>query len=224
MLENCHIFFLNDNVSLEKSDYDLDFTPLLQITFASPNVNELIAMADALSPGKGFKLGYEYTRGQSVESLFQILKPAICLLLEKGIKFLLVTLGSSGVFACFREWPKLKNGNSKNSVGLGSRLYEVSNQSSSKQWPLIKTQERACEYYSYHFPALDASVVSLTGAGDCLVGGVIASISSGLDILESIAVGIVVAKAAVEDEQNVPSEISLMNITGTDEKDCLGDP
>ncbi|KAJ6368632.1 hypothetical protein OIU78_001083 [Salix suchowensis] len=73
--------------------------------------------------------------------------------------------------------------------------------------------ERSSHLFSVHFPALPASVVRLTGAGDCLVGGTLASLCSGLDIMQSIAVGIAAAKFAVEGEVNVPSEFSLDTIT-----------
>ncbi|KVI10779.1 Carbohydrate kinase PfkB [Cynara cardunculus var. scolymus] len=67
--------------------------------------------------------------------------------------------------------------------------------------------------YVVHFPAVSsASVVRVTGAGDCLVGGAVASICAGLDVMQSIAVGIAAAKAAVEAETNVPTEYSLEQI------------
>uniref|UniRef100_A0AB38Z7E5 Glycosyltransferase 2 family n=1 Tax=Paeonia suffruticosa TaxID=45171 RepID=A0AB38Z7E5_PAESU len=53
-----------------------------------------------------------------------------------------------------------------------------------------------------HFPALPASVVRLTGASDCLVGGALAALCVGLDVLQSVAVGVTAAKAAVELEPN----------------------
>ncbi|KAK1311986.1 hypothetical protein QJS10_CPA07g01035 [Acorus calamus] len=56
-------------------------------------------------------------------------------------------------------------------------------------------------------------VASLTGAGDCLVGGTLASVCAGLDILQSLAVGIAVAKIAVEIESNVPSHCNVASIT-----------
>ncbi|KAJ6365102.1 hypothetical protein OIU76_029968 [Salix suchowensis] len=151
------------------------------VAFASPNEDELIAMANALSHENMFcQIERDTTRRGSVESLFQFLKPAILVLLEKGIKIVAVTLGADGVFLCSR----------------GPNLIE-----------------RSSHLFSVHFPALPASVVRLTGAGDCLVGGTLASLCSGLDIMQSIAVGIAAAKFAVEGEVNVPSEFSLDTIT-----------
>ncbi|GFY95091.1 pfkB-like carbohydrate kinase family protein [Actinidia rufa] len=107
------------------------------ITFASPNEDELIAMANALS-GPDFFHPIERDNRRtkcSTESLFQMLRPAIFVLLEK--------------------------------------------------------------------------VVRLTGAGDCLVGAALACICAGLDVIQSLAVGIAAAKAAVEAETNVPPEFNM---------------
>ena len=64
------------------------------------------------------------------------------------------------------------------------------------------------------FPALPASVVRLTGVGDCLVGGMLASICVGLNLMQSVAVGIAVAKVAVEAKTSVPIAFSLASIAG----------
>ncbi|KAL0292982.1 UNVERIFIED_CONTAM: putative pentatricopeptide repeat-containing protein [Sesamum radiatum] len=111
------------------------------ITFTSPNEDELVAMANALSLGDKF-LPIQRDCGSvkfSVDSLFRALKPTIWVLLEK--------------------------------------------------------------------------VVRLTGAGDCLVGGAVASICAGLDIMQSLAVDIASVKGAVETETNVPAEYELTKIS-----------
>ncbi|RVW93342.1 hypothetical protein CK203_022332 [Vitis vinifera] len=60
------------------------------ITFASPNEDELIAMANALSCKDVFHPIQRDDVGTkcSIESLFQMLKPAILVLLEKGLDVL----------------------------------------------------------------------------------------------------------------------------------------
>uniref|UniRef100_A0A2C9U6T7 Carbohydrate kinase PfkB domain-containing protein n=1 Tax=Manihot esculenta TaxID=3983 RepID=A0A2C9U6T7_MANES len=71
------------------------------VTFASPNEDELIAMANSLCGGNRFHpIEKDNWRKCSIESLFQILKPAILVLLEKGIKIVVVTVGADGVFLC----------------------------------------------------------------------------------------------------------------------------
>ncbi|WOL16934.1 hypothetical protein Cni_G25722 [Canna indica] len=183
------------------------------ITCASPNENELIAMANALSPTTEFQLYVKPTQGhQSPESLFHILKPAICFLLDKGIKMLIVTLGSDGVFLCISEWPRFKN-----HAIVSSKLSNnarIQNEVANEGCSLKKTcpTDLGAKFFAFHFPALHASVVSLTGAGDCLVAGIIASICSGFDVMQSVALGISVAKAAVESETNIPDEFCLNSI------------
>ena len=65
-----------------------------------------------------------------------------------------------------------------------------------------------------YFPALPTSFVRLTRAGDYLVGGMLASICPGLNLMQSVAVGIAAAKAAVEAETSVPTAFSLASIAG----------
>ncbi|KAJ6766114.1 HEXOKINASE FAMILY MEMBER [Salix purpurea] len=186
------------------------------VAFASPNEDELIAMANALSHENMFcQIERDTTRRGSVESLFQFLKPAILVLLEKGIKIVAVTLGADGVFLCSRG-PNLVRFSLDRTkkYGFSGQLYDnVASSCPSSRFSGALQIERSSHLFSVHFPALPASVVRLTGAGDCLVGGTLASLCSGLDIMQSIAVGIAAAKFAVEGEVNVPSEFSLDTIT-----------
>ncbi|XP_010905070.1 pseudouridine kinase isoform X3 [Elaeis guineensis] len=185
------------------------------ITCASPNENELVAMANALSPGIEFSyIQHQASKGKghSADSLFEMLKPAMCLLLQKGVKLLVVTLGSDGLFLCCREGLSfMKDDLRSRRVGsFGRQLYDLVNESCSsmKHVNFIKSGERSSKFFAFHYPALPASVVSLTGAGDCLVGGILASICNGLDVMQSVAVGTAVAKAAVETQTNVPAKFS----------------
>lgn len=192
---------------------------LLQITFTSPNEDELIAMANALSGRDVFRPFQQDNTGIKcgVESLFRKLKPAILVLMEKGIKVVVLTLGSDGVFLCSKEGPGfLKNvlvGTKPHS--FDSRLYKLMTESCPPN-QLFNTTASSSKIYpfSVHLPALPASVARVTGAGDCLVGGTLASMCAGLDVLQSVAAGIAAAKAAVEAETNVPAEYSLAKIAG----------
>lgn len=186
------------------------------ITFSSPNEDELIAMAKALSPGEDSHCmlkNITKIKEQSVDSSFNMLKPAIRLLLEKGIKLLVVTLGPNGVFICFRgDSNFVKHPLNNDSISSSQRQpYELVNKSQLPRWCASHSDSdvRHSRSHALHLPALPASVVSLTGAGDCLVGGILASISSGLDIVQSVARGMAVAKVAVECETNVPAGFSL---------------
>lgn len=191
----------------------------MQITFASPNEDELIAMANALSCKDVFHPIQRDDVGTkcSIESLFQMLKPAILVLLEKGIKVVVLTLGSDGVLLCSKEGPGFMNNVLKGTKphGFGSQLYEIITESCPSNLFLnIATSSSKTYPFAIHLPALPASVARLTGAGDCLVGGTLASMCAGLDVLQSVAAGIAAAKAAVEAETNVPSEYSLAKIAG----------
>ncbi|MQL83014.1 hypothetical protein Taro_015496, partial [Colocasia esculenta] len=187
------------------------------VTFASPNEAELFAMANALSSGDAQCSYKNIGERQSVEDLLQDLKPAICILLEKGIKFLVVTLGADGVFLCSGDGAEF----SKSYVDTGSsssglRLCEIVNENfPSKQSACTINPEQIKNHaYILHLPALPASVMSLTGAGDCLVGGTLASVCAGLNVMQSIAVGISAATAAVETRFNVPHQYDLTRIAG----------
>lgn len=153
----------------------------------------------------------------STESLFQMLKPAICVLLEKDVKLVVVTLGPDGVFLCSKASPssmRFGQGITKQH-GFSETLYKtVTSRCPSIQYSGAMQPGGGSQIFAVHFPALPASVVRVTGAGDCLVGGTLASICAGLDVMQSVAVGIAAAKAAVEAEINVPSEFNLAAIAG----------
>ncbi|GMY05847.1 pseudouridine kinase [Fagus crenata] len=185
----------------------------LQVTVASPNEDELIAMANALSGANVFppiERGNDYL----TESLFQKLKPAIWLLLEKGIRIVVVTLGSDGVFLCSKGGSSFMRTCLDRVKPYGScgQFYKIVTSSCPPHWYGATDLERNPHLFAVHFPALPASVVRLTGAGDCLVGGMLASICAGLNVMQGVGVGIAAAKAAVEAETNVPTTFSLDTI------------
>ncbi|MED6219143.1 hypothetical protein PIB30_033072 [Stylosanthes scabra] len=193
------------------------------VTFASPNEAELIAMANALSGRDEFRplKGYDKKNNLSPVSLFQLLKPAICLLLEKGIKVVLVTLGSSGVLLCSKGGPsciKIPVDKTRRR-GFGGELYRNVMKRFPSNSHSFSEIGRSSHLFAVHLPAVTASVVRLAGAGDCLVGGTLTSICTGLDIIQSVSVGIAVAKAAVEVVANVPSSFSLATIV--DDAKCI---
>lgn len=175
-------------------------------------------MANALSGSDEFHpLKESQKKNISVLSLFQMLKPAIWVLLEKGIKVVLVTFGSNGVFLCNKGWPRQFKmpAEKTNQCGFRGQLFKtVMQKCPPSRYSGFSELDRSSHLFAVHFPSLPASVVRLTGAGDCLVGGTLTSICAGLDIMQSVSVGIAVAKAVVEVEANVPSTFSLSAITG----------
>ncbi|XP_042492078.1 pseudouridine kinase isoform X2 [Macadamia integrifolia] len=188
------------------------------VTFTSPNEDELIAMANAVSSEDLFLPIQRVDNGgstQSIESFLLLLKPAIWVLLEKGVKLVVVTLGSDGVFLCSKGGAEFTAVDFKNteSSHFGKLLSEMVTLNCQNDLVNFCKFNRSSTHLSVvHFPALPASVVGLTGAGDCLVGGTLASLSAGLDMMQSMAVGMATAKAAVETRKNVPSEFCLASI------------
>ncbi len=65
-----------------------------------------------------------------------------------------------------------------------------------------------------HFPALPASIVNLSGAGDCLVAGALVALSAGSDVATALAHGVSAAKWAVESQSNVPPRLSHTLVSG----------
>ncbi|KAI5082149.1 hypothetical protein GOP47_0001892 [Adiantum capillus-veneris] len=162
------------------------------LTFVSPNEAELVAMAtreDYKPPENVVELLNSSKDLQSVLSLLQL---PIVRLLERGIKFVVLTLGGLGVILC-----------SKNCSATVDNVRVAE---------LIRNQDRhlmSSGICYMHFPALPAaSVVSLSGAGDCFVGGALAALCTHQSLHASMAFGIAVARRAIQSEQNVPSNLS----------------
>jgi sugar/nucleoside kinase (ribokinase family) len=64
-----------------------------------------------------------------------------------------------------------------------------------------------------HMPALPASVVNCSGAGDCLVAGCLYGLAQGLPAEAALAHGIAASRAAVESQGNVPAGLSAKAVT-----------
>ncbi|XP_060186075.1 pseudouridine kinase-like [Lycium barbarum] len=180
------------------------------VRFVSANEDELIAMANALYGVDKFP-PVRRDHSTTVESLFELLKPAIQVLLQKEVKVIVVNVRSDGVFLCSKA---------KSDLGRldfrGDQPPPCSKQLSEAvdaKWSIGASKYNLfSDFLAVHCPALSATVVRDKGAGDCLVGTTIASLCAGLDVMPSVAVGIAAAKFAVEVETNVPSELSLDRI------------
>lgn len=177
-------------------------------------------MANSLSRKQKFS-PVTKSKNSTVPSLFQQLKPAIWVLLDSGIKVIILTLGSKGVLLCCKGsfyFQRICAKRNNRSHDIGNKLRENISQlcPSDRFFGALRLEERSnMNPHVVHLPAVQcASVVRLTGAGDCLVGGAVASICAGLDVMQSVAVGIAAAKGAVEVETNVPSDYNLDQIAG----------
>ncbi|KAK4347512.1 hypothetical protein RND71_033851 [Anisodus tanguticus] len=184
------------------------------VSFVSGNEDELIAMANALY-GRDTFSPVRRDHSSTLESLFELLKPAIQILLNKGVKVIIVTIGSHGAFLCSKSKSNLGglDFKGKRPPSLSKQLCDaVDEKWKTGQFLGPSRYNLFSDFYAVHFPALPASAVRVTGAGDCLVGGTIASLCAGLDVMQSVSVGIAAAKFAIEVETNVPAEQSLGRI------------
>lgn len=186
------------------------------ITCTSPNEIELVAMANSLSPSVKYnfhKIEQFKEKADTVEYIFQMLSPAMFFLLEKGIKLLIVTLGSNGVFICCKEHTNfMKDQHKCKQTPFSRQLLEKMDGCFPSNNLANLCRESSSRTCVFHLPAISASVISLTGAGDCLVGGVLSALCAGFDIIQSVAVGVAIAKASVESEANIPDDISAASI------------
>lgn len=198
------------------------------VTFVSPNESELIAMAESISSlnlSQSLQILENDGKKMNVEAIYEIFKPAISILLDEGIKFIVLTLGSFGVFLCFKEVSSLtvipinaskSNQFEKGRTGSGQlalSTVEKPKFSNNYHARYQESGKKILHFNCLHFPALPASILCLTGAGDCFVGGTLAALCVGKDIIESMAFGVAVAKRAVESELNVPSHLSLTMVS-----------
>ncbi|CAN6882813.1 hypothetical protein F2Q70_00021968 [Brassica cretica] len=182
----------------------------MYVTVVSPNQHELIAMANTLCARNMFKTLKPEDNKLLPEDVFCALRPAILVLLESGIKVVIVTLGSNGALLCSKGNPnKALNINRKFSGEIFRRVQLICSPNRFSEPGL----SHGSSLFAMHFPTVPAKVKKLTGAGDCLVGGTVASLSDGLDLFQSLAVGIASAKAAVESDDNVPPEFNLDLLT-----------
>lgn len=181
----------------------------------SPNQDELIAMANALCARTLFHPFQSEENKLSPEDIFRALKPAIWILLEIGIKVVIVTLGSNGALLCSKGNPKKAVNINRKFPKSGEIFKRVQSLCSLNRFSEVGSNHGP-SFFAMHFPTIPAKVKKLTGAGDCLVGGTVTSLSDGLDIIQSLAVGIASAKAAVESDENVPPEFKLDLVSGNE--------
>ncbi|KAL9309108.1 putative pseudouridine kinase [Arabidopsis thaliana] len=181
------------------------------VTIVSPNQDELIAMANALCANNLFHPFRSDENKLSIEDMFRALKPAILVLLKNGVKVVIVTLGSNGALLCSKGNPKKALNIDRKFLRSGEVFKRVQSVCSPNRFSELGSNR---SLFAMHFPTIPAKVKKLTGAGDCLVGGTVASLSDGLDLIQSLAVGIASAKAAVESDDNVPPEFKLDLISG----------
>jgi sugar/nucleoside kinase (ribokinase family) len=149
------------------------------LDYASPNMAELRAMAAAVAL-KHAQRGCAGPRSPpssttSAESILAAARPLLQLVLEQGLKAIVLTLGSQGAALC-----------------------------------TLSPDRRAVR--AVHAPALPASVVNCSGAGDCLVAGFLHGLATGCAPAAALALGAAAAKRAVQAATNVPPNLSAADL------------
>lgn len=210
------------------------------INYVSPNEAELVAMANGnTNTEEVLSVGVlkNDDRQISIHALIQHLEKHILVLLQKGVTYVVLTLGRHGVVLCSEvcnlenscnwDWRTL----ARNDFGHFSR--KARQNYSDGGFKLFSGQDlqvgtcdasgiqssndsnscfRPIDVCYVHFPALPASVVSASGAGDCFVAGALTALCLRKGVYSSMAYGIAVATEAIQSELNVPSDLSLNDL------------
>jgi receptor expression-enhancing protein 5/6 len=165
-------------VSVSKSTraFEADIAHALDVV--SPNLAELRAMASAArgEADEENRAG-EPSSTASVSEVVAMARHDVDALLDAGITNIVLTLGALGVVLCHRNTTRTNE----------------------------KDEKRKNVFLCTHVPALPARVRSLVGAGDALVAGCAAALSAGHEMVAALAVGVALARRAVETDANVPS-------------------
>ncbi|CAK9262133.1 unnamed protein product [Sphagnum jensenii] len=194
---------------------------LLQIiTYASPNEAELIAMAESLHQN-GIRREIldrdSSTHRELTEPATTIwkLRHFVQILLGAGLKYIVLTLGSHGAVLCSANQPSLSSqftsDNLKENMEQQRNASIFNHEMTADDGSNVCTpvdRESNLQVTYLQFPALPASIVNLSGAGDCLVAGALVALSAGSDVATALAHGVSAAKWAVESQSNVPPQLS----------------
>lgn len=171
-------------VAPEKSVRGVPFLSLLQ--YASPNMNELRAMAlelARLKPDHNHckrrqREAYKddvHPRVGKVYAFLQQACPLLQIVLDAGLQHIVLTLGALGAALC-------------------------------------RLSEDKAQIVIVHGSALSARVNNCSGAGDCLVAGFLDGLLHGVSPEKALAWGLASAKLAVESSSNVPLQLSSAQI------------
>lgn len=149
--------------------------------------------------------GPQSARAAAAEAALRPLLPDLATLLQAGVRHVVLTLGADGAALC-----TLAPGAQ---AVAGGWWHAVVLQGSASTWqrhlqPAADAPHccyhTACLPAVCHLPALPATVVNCSGAGDCLVAGCLYGLAQGLSAEASLAHGTAAAHAAVQSASNVP--------------------
>ncbi|KAG6556246.1 hypothetical protein Mapa_002187 [Marchantia paleacea] len=158
---------------------------LSAIAYISPNEAELVAMANALHP----------THFSSQK--------------RRGSMYLVTTGDRMSRNNAFAVIYKMKDCIRK-LLHAGVKYVVLTVGSVGAVWC---SMDPAGEISCLHYPALQASVVKLSGAGDSLVAGTLAALSNNITTFRALAYGMAAAKLTVESDMNVAQTLSWTAIS-----------
>jgi len=183
LAKEANVPVLFEPVSVAKSVRASKFLNL--ITYVSPNEAELVAMAESLV---NKRLVDDEEKREMAEPAMSLWRMRHCIkaLLDTGLAFIILTMGSHGAVLCSSP---SSNRRSVNRSPLPS--YNNNHNKSETEIRFL------------HFPALPATISNLSGAGDCLVAGTMVALSLNEDVSSALAFGVSASKWAVEADVNV---------------------
>ena len=153
-------------------------------SIASPNREELVTIHRAV---------FSSAETNSLHPDYQT-ATQLCKELLRHIPIVLLTLGKEGVVVAMRH---------KDMLHSPDLLTHLGRDSTSPP-PLCPDQFVTC-----HFPAVPvASISSVSGAGDCLAGTVIAGLSRGVSLEEAVSSGVIAASLSLLSEDTVPQSLN----------------
>jgi len=206
-----------DPTSIRNSIKIVQANLLSYVTFISPNFGELKAISSAIQNHHhnhihNYNHNHIYNHLHFEEDYFngklallerhQLYRREIQQLLQGGVQNVVLKVGSDGIaIACLKG----------NLVGQTLPTFtrnhiqkEITNTSSTSIQEIMQYR---------HFEAFPAKVISVDGAGDSLVAGLIGGIVSGRTLTESAPIGLMCAKFAIEAFARVSPRLNPALIT-----------
>lgn len=174
------------------------------VHYITPNISELVQIATSLKSHASHCIQSEnldiWFESQHVPNVWRNMQPLVQLILEHGTRCIVVTGGGHGA-AMYRLREELQD-----STELGGDSVHV------LQRPKIQV---------LYCPARTTNtIISTSGAGDCLVAGMVLSIIKGQEDPMILATGMASAAECLLTEDNVPREFSRTSLQDAQSEFC----
>ncbi|XP_022103567.1 pseudouridine-metabolizing bifunctional protein C1861.05-like isoform X2 [Acanthaster planci] len=157
------------------------------LSYISPNVKELCMIADHLSGKAVTPFQDRFTLQEKMDMSIELSQKLL-----HHIYCVVVTLGEDGVLVC-------RNADAHHPFLVGS----------------TSLRETTSRKSAVHYPACTAEkMASVSGAGDCLAGGMLAGIVRQASANECMLSGLIAARASIQSYLTVPPTISTLTQSG----------